>query len=219
MSEKITISTSNLTFLWHSCKKCFYNHHVYKNRRPMTMPLVGKMASLSEESFLEKNSNEIDESIPSGKIISTQKSLKAIVETDELLFRQYTISGKTDLLVEFEDGTFGIFDCKNTSGDSDKSWMYYTQLAAYKYCFERMGLGTVSQLGLIYQIIDGFYQDDSGNNHFTTKQKFVEVDPNMDQFIKLLGAVIQCLESEIAPNSSPKCSFCKFAEKYKETSN
>ena len=161
----------------------------------MTMPLVGKMASLSEESFLEKNSNEIDESIPSGKIISTQKSLKAIVETDELLFRQYTVSGKTDLLVEFEDGSFGIFDCKNTSGDSDKSWMYYTQLAAYKYCFERMGLGTVSQLGLIYQIIDGFYQDDSGNNHFTTKQKFVEVDPNMDQFIKLLGAVIQCLES------------------------
>ena len=123
MSEKITISPSNLTFLWHSCKKCFYNHHVYKNRRPMTMPLVGKMASLSEESFLEKNSNEIDESIPSGKIISTQKSLKAIVETDELLFRQYTVSGKTDLLVEFEDGSFGIFDCKNTSGDSDKSWM------------------------------------------------------------------------------------------------
>ena len=82
MSDNITISPSNLTFLWHSCKKCFYNHHVYKNRRPMTMPLVGKMASLSEESFVEKNSNEIDESIQSGKIISTQKSLKSIVETE-----------------------------------------------------------------------------------------------------------------------------------------
>ena len=183
------------------------------------MPLVGKMASLSEESFVEKNSNEIDESIQSGKIISTQKSLKSVVETDELLFRQYTISGKTDLLVEFDDGSFGIFDCKNTSGDSDNSWMYYTQLAAYKFCFEKMGLGVVSQLGLIYQIIDGFYQDDKGNNHFSTKQKFVEVDPNMDQFIKLLGSVIQCLESEISPNSSPKCSFCKFAEKYNETIN
>ena len=33
MIDKITLSPSNLTFLWHSCKRCFYNHHVYKNRR------------------------------------------------------------------------------------------------------------------------------------------------------------------------------------------
>ena len=217
MENKITLSPSNLTFLWHSCKRCFYNHHVHKNRRPMIMPLVGKMATLSEEWFLDKETQDIDTSLPLGKIISTQESLKTPIETNEELFRSYSISGKTDLLIEFSDGTFGIFDCKNSAGDSDKSWMYYTQLAAYKYCFEKMGLGEVSQLGLIYQIIDGFYKDEEGSNHFTTEQKFVEVDPNMDQFIKLLSNVIQCLESEIAPNSSPKCSYCKFAEKYNET--
>ena len=41
----------------------------------------------------------------------------------------------------------------------------------------------------------------------------------MDQFEKLLSSVIQCLESEITPNSSPNCSFCKFAEKYTENLN
>ena len=94
--------------------------------------------------------------------------------------------------------------------------MYHTQLAAYKYCFERMGLGDVSQIGLIYQIIDGFYKTDDGNSHFSTLQKFVEVEPKMNQFEKLLSSVIQCLESEITPNQSPNCSFCKFAEKYKK---
>ena len=54
MNSNITLSPSNLTFLWHSCKRCFYNHYVYKNRRPMTMPLVGKMATLSEDWFIEK---------------------------------------------------------------------------------------------------------------------------------------------------------------------
>ena len=77
MTDKITLSPSNLTFLWHSCKRCFYNHHVYKNRRPMTMPLVGKMASLSEDWFIEKDTKEIDPDLSPGKIISSQKSLKA----------------------------------------------------------------------------------------------------------------------------------------------
>jgi len=94
--------------------------------------------------------------------------------------------------------------------------MYHTQLAAYKYCFEKMGLGDVSQIGLIYQIIDGFYKSDDGTSNFTTEQKFVEVSPKMEQFEKLLSSVIQCLESETTPNSSPNCSFCKFAEKYNE---
>ena len=219
MTDKITLSPSNLTFLWHSCKRCFYNHHVFKNRRPMTMPLVGKMASLSEDWFIEKETNEIDPDLSPGKIVSSQKSLKAEIESNENLSRKYTISGKIDLLIEFEDGTFGIFDCKNTSGDSDKSWMYHTQLAAYKYCFEKMELGEVSQIGLIYQIIEGFYKSDDGNSNFTTEQKFVNVTPKMDQFEKLLSSVIQCLESEITPNSSPNCSFCKFAEKYNENLN
>ena len=81
----------------------------------MTMPLVGKMASLSEDWFIEKNTNDIDPNLSPGKILSSQKSLKAEIETDEELSRKYTISGKIDLLIEFEDGTYGIFDCKNTS--------------------------------------------------------------------------------------------------------
>ena len=219
MNSNITLSPSNLTFLWHSCKRCFYNHYVYKNRRPMTMPLVGKMATLSEDWFIEKKTTEVEPSLSPGLIVSSQKSLKTVIETDEQLSRKYTISGKIDLLIEFDDGTFGIFDCKNTSGDSDKSWMYHTQLAAYKYCFERMGLGEVSQIGLIYQIIDGFNKSDDGTSNFTTQQKFVNVTPKMDQFEKLLSSVIQCLESETTPNSSPNCSFCKFAENYNENLN
>ncbi len=183
------------------------------------MPLVGKMASLSEDWFIEKDTKEIDPDLSPGKIISSQKSLKAEIVTDEELSRKYTISGKIDLLIEFEDGSYGIFDCKNTSGDSDKSWMYHTQLAAYKYCFEKMGLGEVSQIGLIYQIIEGFYKSDDGTSNFTTEQKFVSVTPKMEQFEKLLSSVIQCLESEVTPNSSPNCSFCKFAENYNENLN
>ena len=89
----------------------------------------------------------------------------------------------------------------------------------YKYCFERMGLGEVSQIGLIYQIIDGFNKSEDGTSNFTTQQKFVNVTPKMDQFEKLLSSVIQCLESETTPNSSPNCSFCKFAENYNENLN
>ena len=73
MTDKITLSPSNLTFLWHSCKRCFYNHHIYKNRRPMTMPLVGKMATLSEDWFIEKETTEIDSDLSPGKIVSSQK--------------------------------------------------------------------------------------------------------------------------------------------------
>ena len=47
----------------------------------MTMPLVGKMATLSEDWFIEKETTEIDSDLSPGKIVSSQKSLKAEIET------------------------------------------------------------------------------------------------------------------------------------------
>ena len=216
MLTTIKLSPSNLTFLWHSCKKCFYNHYINKIRRPMAMPLVGKMSSLSEQWFLDKTTDSIDSNLPKGIVTKSQLSLSAEIETNEELSNKYLLSGKIDLLVEFEDGNFGIYDCKNSSGDSDKSWMYYTQLAAYKYCFEQMNLGNVSHLGLIYQIIDSFDKNENSDDvfYFKTSQKFVHVDIKMERFVKLLSDVIQCLESEIPPLSNKNCNYCSFAEKY-----
>jgi CRISPR/Cas system-associated exonuclease Cas4 (RecB family) len=79
-----------------------------------------------------------------------------------------------------------------------------------------MGLGHISHLGLIYQIIDSFDKNENSDDvfYFKTSQKFVHVDIKMERFIKLLSDVIQCLESEIPPLSNKKCNYCIFAEKY-----
>ena len=143
----------------------------------MAMPLVGKMSSLSEQWFLDKTTDSIDSNLPKGIVTKSKLSLSAEIETNEELSNKYLLSGKIDLLVEFEDGNFGIYDCKNSSGDSDNSWMYYTQLAAYKYCFEQMNLGNVSHLGLIYQIIDSYEK-----NIFPEKFKLTKSDYSGDYY-------------------------------------
>ena len=83
MLTTIKLSPSNLTFLWHSCKKCFYNHYINKIRRPMAMPLVGKMSSLSEQWFLDKTTESIDSNLPKGIVTKSQLSLSAEIETNE----------------------------------------------------------------------------------------------------------------------------------------
>ena len=53
----------------------------------MTMPLVGKMATLSEDWFIDKKTTEVEPSLSPGLIVSSQKSLKTVIETDEQLSR------------------------------------------------------------------------------------------------------------------------------------
>ena len=66
----------------------------------MTMPLVGKMSSLSEQWFLDKTTESIDSNLPKGIVTKSQLSLSAEIETNEELSNKYLLSGqlKIDLL-------------------------------------------------------------------------------------------------------------------------
>ena len=45
----------------------------------MTMPLVGKMATLSEDWFIDNKTTEVEPSLSPGLIVSSQKSLKTVI--------------------------------------------------------------------------------------------------------------------------------------------
>ncbi len=116
------------------------------------MPLVGELSALQEAHFDNAQSEAIAPVLPRGRVIGRGGWVKSRPIEVEGRVSPYAIRGKYDLLLEFDDGTFGIIDCKFQGRDSDKSDFYAAQLEAYAFALENPAQDQprmVSTLGLL----------------------------------------------------------------------
>jgi len=216
------LSPSDLTFLYEGCKRCFYLKVTQKITQP-SIPLPSiftKIAGLLKEYYDGKRTEELHPDLPPGVVKYGEKW----VESKNINFRNHRdtcyIKGRFDIVVEFDDGTYGVYDFKTGNPEGEYSSFYSRQLHSYAYALENpadgaLSLSPVSKLGLLY-----FHPTEVSQNQvdwlsFDAKIHLVEIEKDEQKFLSFMDGILNLIEPPELPEASPDCQWCKYIKTFK----
>ncbi len=214
------LSPSDLTFFYEGCKRCFYLKVVNNLPQPsMPLPSIfSKIASLLKNHYDGKHTSELHIALPSGIVSHGEKNVKSKVI--KLPNRESTcfISGRFDIVISFDDGTYGIVDFKTGNPNSESTYLYSRQLNAYAYALENpdvnaLSLSPVTKMGLLYFYPSSINQQSIERLSYEAEITWVEIEKDQQRFLKFIDDVLSILESPEAPEHSPTCQWCEYISK------
>ena len=211
------LSPSELTFLYEGCKRCFYLKKVQDIGQPsMPFPAIfSKIAGLLKDYYDGKRTDALHPSLPPGIVKYGEKW----VESQNIPIPGHNntcfIKGRFDVVIEFDDGTYGVIDYKTGNPENKYSELYSRQLHAYAYALENPAFGSlqlspVSMLGLLYFYPSQVSQANIEWLSYDAKIELVKTEKDDQGFLNFLGDVLTTLEAHDYPESSNDCSSCKF---------
>ncbi len=152
----------------------------------------------------------------------------ALIETQERFVRSITVpntncflNGRYDIVIKFDDGTYGVIDFKITEPDEEKVLKKYaTQLHAYKFALENPESGTpikVSKMGII-SVKPETMKIENGKIIFTTTPTWHGVEEDMDSFYMLMRNISDVLDGPL-PEPSETCKLCIYRRRFEPQEN
>lgn len=211
------LSPSDLTFLYDGCKRCFYLKMVHNITQPsMPLPSIfSKIASLLKNHYDGKPTSEVHPALPSGIVSLGEKYVRS--ETIKLPNHTTTcyINGRFDIVLSFDDGSYGVIDFKTSNPSSESANMYSRQLHAYAYALEhpapgKLSLSPVTKLGLLYFYPESVNQQSIEKLAYEAEIVWVEVEKDEQGFLRFIDEVLGVLELLEAPEHSPSCQWCSY---------
>jgi hypothetical protein len=214
------LSPSDLTFTYEGCKRCFYQKVVNNIAQPsMPLPSIfSKIAGLLKNHYSGRPTSELHPDLPPGKVTLGEKPVTS--QTIYLPGHEAScyIHGRFDIVLSFNDGSYGVIDFKTSNPDSESAVLYRRQLHAYAYAMEhpapgKLYLSPVTRLGLLYFYPDRINQQSIDQLSYGADITWVEVEKNEPAFLSFIDEVLDVLELPEAPECSPKCPWCGYINK------
>ena len=213
------LSPSDLTFAYEGCKRCFYQKVVNKITQPsIPLPSIfSKIAGLLKDYYDGKPNSELHADIPSGVVSLGEKYVRSdIIQLPNHEDTCY-INGRFDIVLSFDDGSYGVIDFKTSKPSSESSGLYSRQLHAYAYALEhpapgKLSLSPVKKLGLLYFYPDNVNQQSVDRLNYGAEIVWIEIQKDEQSFLNFLDEVLSVLELPEAPDCSPSCQWCKYIE-------
>lgn len=206
------ISPSDLTFSWDNCHRCLWLYYNHGFKAPSFFPLVGELSALQEGHFNKADSTKLHPEIPAGRVIGHGDWVKSIPIPFNGSPSPYSIRGKYDLLMEFDDGTYGIIDCKFQGRDSNKSEFYSPQLEAYAFALENPVSGSAKEVSVLGLLVwsprrpvgdpDSGFHLELNSSWYPIKRDPAALERRLSQFIAMISGP--------TPNPKENCDLCKF---------
>lgn len=214
------LSPSDLTFLYDGCKRCFYQKVVNGIAQPsIPLPSIfSKIAGLLKNHYDGKPTSELHKDLPPGIVSHGEKWVRS--QAIQLPNHDATcyISGRFDIVISFDDGTYGVIDFKTSNPSKDSARMYSRQLHAYAYALEhpasgKLALSPVTKLGLLYFYPDSISQQNLERLFYEAEITWVEIEKDEEGFLDFIDEVLDVLELPEAPEHSPTCQWCNYVGK------
>lgn len=213
------LSPSSFAFLWEECRRCFYLTTVSAFPRPRgIMPKIFTVIdSAMKNCFEGKRTETIAKGIPPSRVVYGDKW----VESSPIAVPGHAttcfVRGKTDTILQFDDGSYGIVDFKTSSARSEHIPLYARQLMSYAIALENpapgaLALKPVSRLGLIIYEPNLFVADSLTTAYLKGGMHWVEIPRDDAAFMKFLGEVLDVLELPQPPGGSPSCEWCRYRD-------
>ncbi len=218
------LSPSDFAFLYEGCKRCYYLKVVHGISQP-SIPLPSvftKIASLLKDYYDGKLTRELHPDLPPGTVKYGEQWVKS--DLIRLPNRTSTcfINGRFDIVVEFDNKTYGIIDFKTGKPNEEYLNLYKRQLHAYGYALENPAPGAlklcpVTKLGLLYLYPSKVSQERIDWLSFDAKIHWEEISKNEQWFLEFVGEVLSVLESPQPPDASPNCEWCSYIKQLKKS--
>ena len=218
------LSPSDLTFSYEGCKRCFY-HKVVNGIAQPSIPLpsiFSKIAGLLKNHYDGKPTSQLHADLPPGIVRYGEKNVRSsIIQLPKHDATCY-ISGRFDVVVSFEDGTYGVIDYKTSNPSRESARMYSRQLHAYAYALEHpdpraLALSPVTKLGLLYFYPESVNQQSIERLSYEAEITWIEVEKDEEGFLKFIDEVLDVLELPEAPEHSPSCQWCGYISRLNRT--
>ena len=217
------LSPSDFAFLWEQCKRCFHLKVVHNIRQP-SMPMASifkRIEALQMGLYDSKRTEDLIPELPPGALRCGEKTVESEPDGDWFIY------GKTDSLIEFDDGSWGILDFKTTMVKPEKAVLYGRQLHAYAHAFENPAasprilkgeapsLKPISRLGLLCFEPSELSIDPSGRQIYSGEAKWIEIPRDDAAFRSFVGETLKVLQGAVPP-PTPRCNWCDYAGTMKE---
>ena len=216
------LSPSDFAFLYEKCKRCYYLKVIHNIDQPsIPLPSVfSKMAGLLKDHYDGKPTKELHPDLPPGTVKYGEK----YVRSNPIQLPNHTatcfISGRFDIVVEFEDGTWGVIDFKIGKPNEEYLNLYKRQLHAYAYALENpapgaLKLSPVTKMGLLYFYPSKVSQESIDWLSYEAEIHWKEIVKDEGWFLEFVDELLGVLESPQAPHPSPDCEWCSYISKLK----
>jgi len=188
---------------------------------PPSIPLPSvftQIANLLKNHYDGKHTAQLHAALPPGVVYLGEKYVKSdIIQLPNHNDTCY-ISGRFDIVVSFDDGTYGVIDFKTGSPGGESANLYRPQLHAYAYALEhpapgKLSLSPVTKLGLLYFYPDSVSQQSIERLAYEAEITWIEIEKDQQRFLKFIDDVLSVLESPEAPEHSPTCQWCDYVSK------
>ena len=218
------ITPSDLTFLYEGCKRCFYQKMVNNITQPsIPLPAIfSKIASLLKNYYSDKHTSELHVALPPGIVSYGEKNVRS--ETIQIPNHDATcfISGRFDIVVSFEDGTYGVIDFKTSAPSKESAALYSRQLQAYAYALEHpapnaLALSPITKLGLLYLCPESVNRLSITRLSYEAEITWIEIEKDEEGFLEFIDEVLDVLELPEAPGHSPNCQWCNYISRLNNT--
>lgn len=206
------LSPSDFKYLWEECPHCFYQKVHHNIRQPsIGIPSIfTRMSSMLQNNIQGNNLQDLASELPSGKFILKEGYLKS----KALPSGKSYINGRFDLLVQFDDGTYGAIDVKMTDSKDENLNKFDRQLHAYKYALENPAEKepiTISRIGLLI-VSPTDIKPHKGHLYYKAKPVWKEIPINMDNFFSFIEKVEDLLTGPV-PQPGETCAWCQYKHK------
>jgi len=183
----------------------------------MPLPSIfSKIAGLLKNHYHGKHTSELQVALPPGNISHSEKNVRSqVIQLPDHNATCY-ISGRFDIVVSFEDGTYGVIDFKTSNPSKESANLYSRQLHAYALehpATDALALSPITKLGLLYFYPSSVNQQSIERLSYEAEIVWVEIEKDEQVFLRFVDKVLDLLELPEAPEHSPKCQWCNYVAK------
>jgi len=205
------------------CKRCFYLLKKYKlSLGDFPPPVFSSFDVVQKDYFLNKNTSDVTDQLPSGKFLTDLPGRITSSDLKDNKGRSYSLFGAPDLVVQFDQGGYGIIDFKTTNLSETKSDNYKFQLEAYAQIFANPGatkskvtpkLVPVTHMGIAQFFPEKIFSHTKDECDLKLKMLYSPQPRIEKEFNNLITNLIDLLEETEIPKHDENCKYCKFALK------
>jgi len=219
------LSPSDFTFLYEGCKRCYYLKVVHDIPQPsIPLPAIfSKIAGLLKKYYDGKRTHELHPGLPPGVVKYGEKRVKSQLIRLAGHNAACFISGRFDIVVEFDDKTYGVIDFKTGNPNEEYYALYSRQLHAYAYALEHpapgdLNLSPISKMGLLYFYPSKISQASIEHLSYDAEIDWIEINKDEQGFLDFVGEALGVLKSAEPPDPSLDCPWCGYISKLKNAS-
>lgn len=214
--KTIFLSPSDLAFLLDESAWGFYQkYNLGIKRPPIILPKIFTLIDvLTKASYLDKNLNDIDKSLPDAILTDADKWVKSKpISNPNYPELEVIVRGKIDGILKYADDTNAVIDFKTCEISEKVLQKYIRQLSSYSYAMTYpfsdtdFSLKLRNEVGLFVFEPDKFSIDYNSRAGLKGKFKYINYEINLDDFENYIkNEVIPLIAGkEPAPTDADSC--------------